>query len=58
MAFGLHGQLKGRRCPLTKKICPLLTFAFGTNKTFAGFERIGPIDLNSRNQQSTSDVGC
>ena len=58
MAFVLQGQLKWRRCPLTKKICPLLTFAFGTKKTFAGSERIGQIDLNSRNQQSTSDVGC
>ena len=34
-----------------KNIYPLLTFAFG-KKTFAGSERIGLIDLNSRNQQS------
>ena len=35
-----------------KNIYPLLTFAFGEKKTFAGSERIGLIDLNSRNQQS------
>ena len=34
-----------------KNIYPLLTFAF-EKKTFAGSERIGLIDLNSRNQQS------
>ena len=34
-----------------KYIYPLLTIAF-EKKTFAGSERIGLIDLNSRNQQS------
>ncbi len=39
MAFGLQGRLKWRRCPLTKKICLLLTFTFGTKKNFCRFRK-------------------
>ena len=58
MAFGLQGQLKWRRCPLTKKICPLLTFAFGTKKNFCRFRKNWSDWFKQQKSTITSDVGC